>query len=256
VFDGHKNAVLDLHWSADGERIFSASADKTVLVWDTVVGTRIKRLGEHKSFVNSCCPSRKSELIVTVSDDKTAKLWDLRKKGSLHTYEHKFQLTTVALSQNDDQIFAGGIDGSIKVWDLRKGTEVYTLSTQKDIITGLRLSPDGSYLLSNSMDNSLHMYDVRPYVPGDNRLVKVFNGAVHGFDQNLLKVNWSPDGNLISAGSADRFVYLWDTASRKFVYKLPGHTGTVNEVAFHPSEPIIASCSADKKIYLGEIEAS
>jgi Prp8 binding protein len=31
-------------------------------------------------------------------------------------------------------------------------------------------------------------------------------------------------------------------------------SGTVNEVAFHPDEPIIASCSSDKKIYLGEIE--
>jgi Prp8 binding protein len=28
----------------------------------------------------------------------------------------------------------------------------------------------------------------------------------------------------------------------------------VNEVSFHPNEPIIASCGSDKKIYLGEIE--
>jgi WD40 repeat protein len=39
-----------------------------------------------------------------------------------------------------------------------------------------------------------------------------------------------------------------------FRYKLPGHQGTVNEVSFHPTEPIVASCSNDGKIYLGEIE--
>lgn len=35
-----------------------------------------------------------------------------------------------------------------------------------------------------------------------------------------------------------RFVYIWDTTSRRILYKLPGHAGSVNEVSFHPEEPI------------------
>lgn len=35
-----------------------------------------------------------------------------------------------------------------------------------------------------------------------------------------------------------RFVYIWDTTTRRILYKLPGHAGSVNEVAFHPEEPI------------------
>lgn len=35
-----------------------------------------------------------------------------------------------------------------------------------------------------------------------------------------------------------RFVYVWDTTSRRILYKLPGHAGSVNEVAFHPEEPV------------------
>jgi len=56
--------------------------------------------------------------------------------------------------------------------------------------------------------------------------------------QNLLRVAWSPDGGQVSAGSGDRFVYIWDTTSRRILYKLPGHAGSVNEVDFHPFEPI------------------
>ena len=56
--------------------------------------------------------------------------------------------------------------------------------------------------------------------------------------QNLLRCSWSPDGTKVSAGSADRFVYIWDTTSRRIVYKLPGHNGSVNDVVFHPKEPI------------------
>lgn len=31
---------------------------------------------------------------------------------------------------------------------------------------------------------------------------------------------------------------MWDTTSRRILYKLPGHAGSVNELAFHPEEPI------------------
>ena len=56
--------------------------------------------------------------------------------------------------------------------------------------------------------------------------------------QNLLHCSWSPDGAMISAGSADRFVYIWDTTTRRILYKLPGHLGSVNDVDFHKLEPI------------------
>jgi Prp8 binding protein len=70
----------------------------------------------------------------------------------------------------------------------------------------------------------------------------------------LLKVGWSKDMRKISAGSADKFVYVWDVNSKRILYKLPGHNASVNEVQFHPKEPIMLSVSSDKQIYLGEIE--
>lgn len=52
----------------------------------------------------------------------------------------------------------------------------------------------------------------------------------------------------VTAGSADRMVYIWDAASRALLYKLPGHTGSVNEASFHPTQPIIGSASSDKTV--------
>ena len=39
-----------------------------------------------------------------------------------------------------------------------------------------------------------------------------------------------------------RFVYVWDTNSRRILYKLPGHDGSVNDVDFHPNE-LICECT-------------
>lgn len=102
------------------------------------------------------------------------------------------------------------------------------------------------------MDNTVRIWDVRPYAPVE-RCIKMFQSAQHNFEKNLIRCNWAPNGQRIGSGSSDRMAYVWETTTRQILYRLPGHAGCVNEVDFHPKEPIIGSCSSDKKIYLGEI---
>lgn len=259
VLRGHSGGVLELHWFADGLQLLSCSVDKTLHVWDAETGQRLKKMREHTALVNSCCTARRGPTLVSGSDDTTARCWDLRVRGSTATLPHKYAVTSVAMadpganSPHPHQVITGGLDNTIRVWDLRKNEVLLTLQGHTDTITGLRLSPDGSYVLSNAMDNSVRIWDIRPY-SAFQRCVKVLTGAQHNYEKNLLRCAWSPDGSKVSAGSADRFVYIWDTTSRMILYKLPGHQGSINEVDFHPSEPIIASCSSDKTIYLGEIQ--
>lgn len=87
------------------------------------------------------------------------------------------------------------------------------------------------------MDNTLRVWDIRPFAP-EQRCVKIFQGHSHNFEKNLLRCAWSPDGSRVSCGSADRFVYVWDSMSRRLLYKLPGHNSSVNQTDFHPVENI------------------
>lgn len=251
---GHQNAVLELCWSRDGDMIFTASADKTGAIFDVEYGVRIKRFRGHASFVNAICGARRGDpIVLTGSDDCTAMLWDTRVKKAIQTFEGDYQITAVSFSDDSIQMFSGGIEEEIKCWDIRKGKTVYTLKGHTDTVTGMSLSPDGSYLLSNGMDNTVRSWDIRPYV-SDSRLVNTYTGHKHDFQQNLLRCRWSADGKRISAGSSDRFAYIWDVRTKRIMYKLPGHAGSVSDIDFHPIEPIISSCSADKVILLGEIE--
>ena len=67
-----------------------------------------------------------------------------------------------------------------------------------------------------------------------------YEGAPAGIEKNLIRAGWSPTGEKIGAGGADGSVAVWDTESKKLLYKLPGHRGTVNDMRFSPnvSEPI------------------
>ena len=155
-----------------------------------------------------------------------------------------------------------------------------------DTVTGLALNPAGTHLLSNSMDSLLRAWDIRPFFEGtgseDERCERTFEGLRHGAEKVLLRCAWSPNGERVTCGSADRYdgsclcivpmcyvvlmhdvlvfsllccriVHIWDYNSCKELYHLPGHKGSVNEVVFHPSEPIVASCGSDKQIFLGEL---
>jgi len=255
VLKGHGNAVLEVCWSYDEKNLVSASADKTVHLWDTATGIRLRK-STHASFVNACSTARKgSPLYVSGADDRSVRIWDPRVKSLIQSFDCKYPVTAVGFSDDNTQVYSGGIDNDIKIWDVRKGSLFTKLEGHQDTVTGLKLSPDGSYLLSNSMDQTVRIWDVRPYASGETRCIKIFGGSQHNFEKTLLRCCWSPDGTKISAGSADRFVTIWDTTSRKILYKLPGHRGSVNEVDFHPKDSIIGSCSSDQTIYLGEIKS-
>ncbi|KAG0730292.1 U5 small nuclear ribonucleoprotein [Chionoecetes opilio] len=254
VLPGHTNAVTDLHFSTDGTALYTASADKTVMCWDTMSGTRVKKLKGHSSFVNCVHSARRGPcLVVSGGDDCTVLIWDVRKKRPATTLQNTFQVTAVTFNDTSEQVISGGIDNDMKVWDLRKNGLLYRMRGHNDTVTGLSLSPDGSYVLSNAMDNTVRIWDVRPFAPQE-RCVKIFQGHQHNFENILLRCSWSSDGRRVAAGSSDRHAYVWDTTSRHILYKLPGHNGSVNSVEFHPKEPIVMSVSNDKQIFLGEIE--
>lgn len=251
---GHTGAILDLRFNQDGTEIVTCSTDKSIMIWDLNTCQRVKKYKTHKNFINCIDTSRQFDkgLICSGSDDNTVKLWDRRKKAEALNLESKAQILSIAFNETCDQIISGGIDNNIKVWDIRKNGILYEMKGHTDSVTGLSLSPDGCYVGSNSMDNTIRIWDIRPY-SAKERCQKILYGHTHSFEKNLMRVAWSPDGSMISAGSADKFHYIWETDNSNIAYKLPGHLGSINDVAFHPKEPIIVSASSDKKLFLGEL---
>ncbi|OQR78524.1 U5 small nuclear ribonucleoprotein 40 kDa protein-like [Tropilaelaps mercedesae] len=254
VMAGHTGAILDMHFSTGGDFLYTCSTDKTLSIWDTQVGVRVRKLRGHTSYVNALHPARRGpQLVVSASDDSTVRLWDARRKTPVKTLQDQYQLTAITFNDTADQVITGGIDNVLKLWDLRKDEVAFLMQGHQDTVTGLTLSHHGGLVLSNSMDGTLRVWDVRPFAPPE-RCVSLYQGHQHNFEKNLLRCSWSPDDARITCGSADKCVYVWDFHSRRILYKLPGHLGSVNDVRFHPKEPILMSVGSDKQIFLGEIE--
>jgi Prp8 binding protein len=254
-----------MRWTADGYDLVTCSPDQTLRLWDATSGAQIKTMKGHSSFVNACDVSRgKGEpLVVSGSDDRTWKLWDARVKRAVASVSEEFPITAVALGDDARAVYTGGIGETVRQWDTRALPESGSFETQSrqpllvlrghtDLITDVRVSPDGARVLSNSADNSMRIWDARPYCDGD-RCAGVFTGHAHAFEKRLLRCAWSPDATRVASGSSCRNVFVWDAETGKIEYKLPGHLGAVHDVGFHPTEPIIASAGADRRVFLGEL---
>ena len=156
MMQGHKNSVLELHWTADGDNILTCLPDKTLRLWDATTGESVKCMKGHQSFVNACSTAPKGKpLCVSGSDDGTAKLWDFRRKGEVATFADRFQVTAVAFDAEGDRFFSGGLDNVLKCWDIRNDAEPYmVLPGHTDTITGIAVAPDGSvWTANNGRDN-------------------------------------------------------------------------------------------------------
>ncbi len=94
--------------------------------------------------------------------------------------ESQFQILAVAYSKDASLVYWSGVDDLIRMFDVRKlDAPLLQLSGHRDTVTSLSLSSDGAYLLSNSRDNTLRLWDARPFSTRANRCLKIFVGASH-----------------------------------------------------------------------------
>lgn len=266
VLKGPKGAIMSIDFSPVRplERLYAGSADKILTSFDLKTGQSVRRHRGHTALINSISISGVTgqELLASASDDGTVRIWREDEKDPLDTFELGYPITAIEWSIDGQQIFVGGLDNDIHCFDMRKKEVAWSLRSHTNTIAGLSLSPDGSFLLSAGFDDTVRIWDVRPFAPVTNalgpntprRLVQTLLGAPAGFDNQLRSPSWDPTGDKVAVGSADRTLCIWNANTGNILYKLPGHKGTVTSCAFHPKEPIVASGGVDRHVFLGEID--
>ena len=73
--EGHSAAVRDAAFSPDGQRIVTASWDKTARVWNAANGQLVAKLEGHSAAVNHAEFSPDGQRVVTASQDGTAQVY-------------------------------------------------------------------------------------------------------------------------------------------------------------------------------------
>ncbi|KAG1821954.1 WD40-repeat-containing domain protein [Suillus subaureus] len=181
--------------------------------------------------------------IVTASEDKTLRIWDVE-KGALvgGPFEgHSDCVISVAVSPDDRRIASGGRDRAMIIWDVDSKQMLFDpLVKHTDWVESVCFSPDGKRLASGSHDRRVIIWDAEtgavlstPWVQGWNRW--------------LYCVAFSPDGLKLASGGYGT-VWVWRTSNAQLLLTINTHQDFIQSVVWTPDGKQLVSASHDKTI--------
>ncbi|GAA5934662.1 U3 snoRNA-associated protein UTP13 [Sporobolomyces koalae] len=229
LLEGHEDVVLCLARSGDGQVLVSGSKDKTARVWKSsgrVSETEqpswrcIGKAEGHVESVGAVAVSKKdNSFLVTASQDRTAKIWDLAALASATTMDETSALRAMSTTKIHD----------------------------KDINT-LDIAPNDKLLASGSQDRTAKLFAIThtprsKSTPASAQLSLL--GTFKGHKRGVWSVKFSPVDQCLATASGDRTIKLWSLADFTCVKTFEGHSNTVLRVDFLTRGMQLASAASD-----------
>ncbi|KAM0746289.1 WD40 repeat-like protein [Meredithblackwellia eburnea MCA 4105] len=248
ILRGHTSRIWDVDSTSKGDRILSASADRTVKVWswrrqDAAEGSESRvraTLEGNEGDVYAARWHPMGNHIATGGYDRIVRLYDVESRAILKTFTgHALSVSSVLFNPLGNLIVSGSKDGHVRFWDTVSGLNIRTLTAQVGEVTSVDMND--VYLLTSSRDNSIRLWDVRMLRP-----LKRYK-AHSNTSQNFVRATFA-HSSLIVSGSDDGLIYLWDRESTEVVQTLEGHDGVVFGATWNGRQGLLASYGSDFEV--------
>lgn len=202
-------------------------------------------LAGHKGPVRGAVFSADGRQIVTVGDDRTARVWDAQTGAAgfvLRGTDEPLRAVAMTAGGNAAAISASG---HLRAWELRGGKEINQLGPLAAGVNAIAFSPDGSILAVASGTAVVRLWSSDP-----NQRMRELAG--HG--GAVRSVAFSADGSRLLTASEDRTARLWDVATGKQLRTFAEHSDVVLGACFSPDGKRLVTVSQDKTGRLWETE--
>ena len=237
-------------FSPDG-RLVAIPDNNTVVVRDANTGEREDRIFQgHSAAVQSVAFSADGRRIVTASDDRTARVWDLQTGGQIAALtEHTAPVRSAVFSPDGLRVVStqtpqrsGNVtivtsnDSVALLWDALSGRVILRFEGDMVQLYDATFSPNGKRIVTASGDNTARIWDAATGKP---------IAVLSGHSDSVLSAAFNSRGDKIVTASADETVRVWDAEAMTTIAVLKGHSGAVWSAVFSPDGERILTASDD-----------
>ncbi|CAF3418776.1 unnamed protein product [Rotaria socialis] len=234
IYSGHTSLINRI--VCTGDFLFSTSYDRTARCWDFDTGACVRVFRGHKHGILPILfiPAEHSgggggdedldqdtniyakDLIVTGSQDKTAKAWSFETGECLKTFRgHTGAILCLATDRVGKILFTGSGDNTIRAWDIYRGTELHVYEQHQAAIISLLCI--NKLLFSISSDHT-----ARCWVVDVGDCTRIYKGHKHTV--SCIQVH---NGHLFT-GCGDSILRCFDARSGVIKRIFKSHTLSVN----------------------------
>jgi WD40 repeat protein len=233
----------------------------------------------HTGKINSVAISSDNTFIISGSEDKTIRIWDVASGKLINVLEgHTSRVSSVALSKNDQFIVSGSWDKTVRLWDRVTGECIKIFCGHSYFVSSVDISPNNKYIVSSenqhhhkSPDKTARIWDVEtgkcctvldvgsdvvsvcfsndtqfvltgaPSAPNSIKLWEVETGNCT-FESRKCgdNVALSSDSKYIVTSNYET-VRLLDVETREIIKKFEGHTAYVRSLAISANDQWVVS---------------
>ncbi|WFD25221.1 beta transducin [Malassezia nana] len=184
TFHGHRRAITQLTFDAQGMILVSGSQDNCIIVWDPVSESGLFKLKGHNDMITGLAlvpyDNEPAHYLASTAKDGLLKLWDLKLQHCVETAvsgdEQLWSLAVRHEEGEDPLVMTGGSQGHVRLWTahteiLRRGLQSKEPSAMFLVSQGMLELPSshrvaqlawyGAFVAAASGDRSVHVYRLR-----------------------------------------------------------------------------------------------
>jgi WD40 repeat protein len=196
--DYHKAVALSVTFSRNGKLIASGCDDGSIHVIDSELRTEVFAAQGHTERITRVAFTDNDRRLLSRSQDKTIKCWDLKDKKCVATLQTPGKL--LCLHPDKKHLIIGLTD--LSMIDINTGETTWKADDKRySEFDSITISEDGRFILAGHRHPNIHVWDV-----SKNKVIKI----MEGHQDSVPGLQFSKDNRYAISGSWDHSVRLWE----------------------------------------------
>jgi WD40 repeat protein len=143
-----KEPVNAFNTSIDQMRMFVAGSRTPTITEYDLMGKEIRTFNGHQDIVNEIIVTTDRKYMISVSSDKTIKIWNLQNGKLEQTLEgHDWRITGLVIDARNEYMASSCLDGNVFVWDFKTKTIRDTFHIGHVRVMGVAFNPDATEIV-------------------------------------------------------------------------------------------------------------